>query len=130
MMSPDSEELHIVKLFEDGDRALIAADVSELLRIYADDYVQYDENGKAFTREDLIRNLTNGGTRFLSMISTGRQVQLLTEDVAMVRGSEKDLIERGGNRFSIRYVYMDVVVKRGGEWRIAASQLAKPSDGR
>ena len=124
-----SDEQQIVELFQDGDRALIAADVSELQRIYSDDYVQYDESGKASTRQDLISNLTSGKIRFLSMISTGRQVRLLTEDVAIVHGSEEDEVERDGKRFSIRYVYMDVVVKYGGQWRIAASQLAKACDG-
>jgi len=37
-------------VFEDGDRALISAEVSELTRIFADDYVQYDESGKASTK--------------------------------------------------------------------------------
>ncbi|MGB6402490.1 MAG: hypothetical protein WBE31_15875 [Candidatus Sulfotelmatobacter sp.] len=32
-----SDEQEIVKLFEDGDRALIAADLPELSRIFADD---------------------------------------------------------------------------------------------
>ena len=30
-----------------------------------------------------------------------------------------------GKRFLVRYVYMDVVVKRDGKWQIVASQLAK-----
>jgi hypothetical protein len=45
--------------------------------------------------------------------------------VAIVHGSEEDVIEQGGNRFSVRYVYMDVVMKRGGKWQIVGSQLAK-----
>jgi hypothetical protein len=32
----------ILELFEDGDRALIAVDIAELSRIFADDYVQYE----------------------------------------------------------------------------------------
>lgn len=36
----ESDEQQIVKLFEDGDRALIVADLAELSRIFADDYVQ------------------------------------------------------------------------------------------
>ncbi len=40
-----SDEQQILKLFEDGDRALIAADVEELRRIYADDYVAVRRNG-------------------------------------------------------------------------------------
>jgi uncharacterized protein (TIGR02246 family) len=115
----------IVKLFEDGDRALIAADVAELQRIYADDYAQYDESGRVSTKQDLIRKLTSGALRLLSMTSTGRRVRLLRDDVAVVHGSEDDEIERDGKRFAARYVYMDVVVKREGRWQIVASQLAK-----
>jgi len=114
----------IIQLFEDGDRALIAADAGEMARIYAGDYVQQDESGKTFTREDVIRNLTSGAIRFVSMTSTGRSVRFLRDDIAVVRGSEEDVVEQGGTRSTVRYVYMDVVEKRDGRWQIVASQLA------
>ena len=120
-----NDELEIVKLFEDGDRALIAADVPELRRIYADDCRQYDESGKALTRQEAIENLTSGRVRFISMTSTSRDIRLLRDDVAVVHGSELDLVEREGRRSSVDYVYMDVVMKREGRWQIVASQLAK-----
>ncbi len=123
-MKEDAQQ--ILKLFDDGDRALIAADVTELERIYAEDYIQYDESGHASTRQDLIRHLTSSAIRFLSMTSTGRQVRFLRDDVAMVHGSENDEIEREGQRTIVRYVYSDVVMKRGEKWQIVASQLAKP----
>jgi uncharacterized protein (TIGR02246 family) len=123
----ENEEEKIVKLFEDGDRALMAADAEELRRIYADDYVQYDESGTASTRQDLIGKLTSGEIRFVAMTSTGRVVRQLRDDVAVVHGSEDDIVEQGGQRFPVQYLYMDVVVKRGGEWQIVASQLAKPN---
>ncbi len=125
VMQKDDEQ-QIVSLFEDGDRALMAADVAELSRIYADDYVQQDESGRVFTREDVIRNLTSGAIRFVAMVSTGRRIRLIRDDVAIVHGSEEDVVERGGERFTVSYVYMDVVEKRDGRWRIVASQLAKP----
>jgi Domain of unknown function (DUF4440) len=121
-----NEEQHILKLFEDGDRALMSANVSELTRIYAEDYVQYDESGVSSTRQNLIEKLTSGKIRFLSMISTGRRVRLLRDDVAVVHGSEQDDIEQEGQRFPVEYIYMDVVIKRAGRWQILASQLAKP----
>jgi ketosteroid isomerase-like protein len=124
-MHSKNDEPQILQLFEDGDRALIAAEVKELERIYSDDYVQYDESGKPITKQDLIQNLTSGTTRLLSMTSTGRRIRLLTEDVAIVHGSEVDEVEQGGKRFSARYVYMDVVVKRNGRWQIVGSQLAR-----
>lgn len=120
-----NDEQQILKLFDDGDRALMSAEVRELERIYAEDYVQYDESGVASTRQDLIRNLTSGKIRFISMTSTGRRVRQIREDVAIVHGSEDDDVERDGERFPVRYMYMDVVMKRDGKWQIVGSQLAR-----
>jgi len=122
-----ADELEITKLFEDGDRALMSADMGELQRIYAADYMQSDEHGNLSSRDDLIRNLRSGALRLRSMISTGRRVRLLREDVAVVHGSEQDEIERQGVRSTVRYLYMDVVMKREGRWQIVASQLVRLS---
>lgn len=119
-------EQQIIRLFEDGDRALIAADLAELSRIFADDYVQYDEAGKASTKQDVLNNLKAGAIRYIAMTSTGRLIRQVREDVAIVHGSEEDEVEQGGKRFAVRYVYTDVVVKSNGMWRIVASQLARP----
>lgn len=121
----ESDEQQILKLFEDGDRALMAADLAQLSRIFADDYIQYDESGRAFTKQDVIDSLRTGAIRYISMTSTDRRIRVLGDDVAIVHGSEKDDVEHGGQRFPVRYVYMDVVVKRNGKWQIVGSQLAK-----
>jgi hypothetical protein len=117
-----------LKLFEDGDRALVAADTAELSRIFAEDYVQYDESGKSFTKQNVLNNLKEGAIRYVSMISKGRRVRLLSEDVAIVHGSEEDEVEDHGRRFPVRYFYIDVVVKRNGRWQIVGSQLASPAN--
>jgi NAD(P)-dependent dehydrogenase (short-subunit alcohol dehydrogenase family) len=124
----DNDEQQIVKLFEDGDRALVAVDVAELSRIFADDYVQYDEGGRLFTRQDVLDDLTSGEIRYISMTSTGRRVRLLSKDVAIVHGSEEDVVEKANGRSLVRYVYMDAVTKRSGKWQIVASQLARQVD--
>ena len=123
-MSHDEQE--ILKLFEDGDSALVAANIAELSRIFADDYVQYGESGKPSTKQEVLANLESGAIRYVSMISTSRRIRLLTEEVAIVHGSEDDEVEQGGKRFAARYIYMDVVVKREGRWQIVGSQLSKP----
>ncbi len=69
-MRVTESEQQILKLFEDGDRALIAADIAELSCIFADDYVQYDESGKSSTKQDVINSLNSGAIRYLSMVST------------------------------------------------------------
>ncbi len=125
MLPVEADRQQILKLFEDGDRALITGDVAELSRIFAVDYIQFDESGKSFTKQDVIDNLKSGAIRYIAMISTSRQIRLLNENVAIVHGSEVDEVEQGGRRFPVRYIYMDVVVKRDGGWQITASQLAK-----
>jgi ketosteroid isomerase-like protein len=125
-----TEEQQILRLFEDGDRALMAAAEKELLRIYAEDYVQYDETGKGSTREDLIGKLKSGELRFRWMISTGRNIRLLRGDIAVIQGSEEDQIEQDGMPATVHYVYTDVVVKREGRWQIVLSQLVKAEAGK
>jgi uncharacterized protein (TIGR02246 family) len=122
-----SDEHQILQLFEDGDRALIAADVAEMRRIYAEDYTQADESGTIATRQEVIERLTSGNVRFISMKSLSRRIRFLRGDVAIVNGAEEDEIEQEGRRSTVGYIYMDVVIKREGRWRIAASQLAEAS---
>jgi uncharacterized protein (TIGR02246 family) len=123
-----NDEQQILKLFEDGDRALIAGDVEELSRIFADDYVQYDDSGTAWTKAEVIEKLRSRKIRYVSMVSTGRRIRILRDDIAIVHGSEDDVVEQGGKRFAVRYVYMDVVMKHGGRWQIVGSQLARPTE--
>lgn len=122
-MSPDEQQ--ILELFEDGDRALVAAQPNELIRIYADDYLQYDESGKPCDRKELIRRLTSGEIRFQHIKSAGRRIRMIRTDVAIVHGSEEDEIQQAEQHIRANYLYMDVVIKRDGRWQIVASQLAK-----
>ena len=122
----ESDEQQIVKLFEDGDRALIAADLPELSRIFADDYVQYDETGRASSKREVMNKLKSGALRYVSMISTGRHIRLLSSETAVVHGSEDDEVEQAGRRLRSAMSIMDAVVRRNGEWQIVASQLARP----
>jgi uncharacterized protein (TIGR02246 family) len=120
-----TDEQKILALHEAGDRALMSADLTALAQIFADDYVQYNESGKAFTKQDVLDNFRTGAIRYPSIISTGRRIRVFG-DMAVVHGSESDEVEAGGKRFSVRYVYLDVLRKCDGEWRIVASQLARP----
>lgn len=120
-----NDEQQILALHEAGDRALMRADLAALARIFADDYVQYNEAGRAFTKQDVLDNFRTGAIRYPSIVSTGRRIRVFG-DTAVVHGSESDEVEAGGKRFSVRYVYLDVLRKCDGEWKLVASQLARP----
>ena len=120
-----SDDKQILALHEAGDRALMSADLAVLAQIFADDYVQYNEGGQAFTKQDVLNNLRTGAIRYPSIISTSRKIRVFG-DAAVVHGSESDEVEINGKRFTVGYVYLDVLRKRDGEWKLVASQLARP----
>jgi ketosteroid isomerase-like protein len=121
----ENDEYQILALHEAGDKALMSADVAALAQIFADDYVQYNESGKAFTKQDVLNNFQTGAIRYPSIISTSRKIRVFG-DTAVVHGSESDEVEAGGKKFSVRYVYLDVLQKINGNWKLVASQLARP----
>jgi ketosteroid isomerase-like protein len=118
------DEQQILALHEAGDKALMSADLTVLEAIFADDYVQYNEEGKAFTKQDVLNNFRTGAIRYPSIVSTGRLIRVFG-DTAVVHGSESDKVEVNGKRTPVRYVYLDVLRKRDGEWKLVASQLAR-----
>jgi ketosteroid isomerase-like protein len=124
-MAFENDEQQILALHEAGDKALMNADLDALAQIFADDYVQYNESGKAFTKHDVLNNFRTGAIRYPSIVSTGRTIRIFG-DTAVVHGSESDEVEVSGKRSLVRYVYLDVLRKRNGEWKLVASQLARP----
>jgi ketosteroid isomerase-like protein len=122
-----NDEEQILALHEAGDKALMTADLAVLARIFADDYVQYNEAGKTFTKQDVLHNFRTGAIRYPSIVSTGRLIRVFG-DIAVVHGSESDEVEVNGKRSAVRYVYLDVLRKRDGEWKLVASQLVRPME--
>src|SRR5713101_3472868 len=108
-----NDEQQILAMHEAGDKALMSADLAVLAQIFADDYVQYNESGKAFTKQDVLNNFRTGAIRYPSIVSTGRQIRVFG-DTAVVHGSESDEVETGGKRFAVCYVYLDGLRKRDG----------------
>src|SRR6266851_2448430 len=128
LMAIENDEQEILALHEAGDKALMSADLDVLAQIFADDYVQYNEAGKAFTKQDVLESFRSGAIRYPSIVSTGRQIRVFG-DTAIVHGAESDEVESDGKRISVRYVYLDVLRKQNGEWKLVASQLARPTAG-
>ena len=120
----ENDVQQILALHEAGDKALMSADLVVLAQIFAEDYVQYNESGKAFTKQDVLNNFRTGAIRYPSIVSTGRKIRVFG-DTAVVHGSESDEVEANGKRFAVRYVYLDVLRKCDGAWKLVASQLAR-----
>ena len=79
-----------------------------------------------------MENIANDEQQILALHEAGDRA-LLSADLdvlarifAVVHGSESDEVEAGGKRIAVRYVYLDVLRKCDGEWKLVASQLARP----
>jgi uncharacterized protein (TIGR02246 family) len=127
-MDTDNDERQILRLFEAGDKALMSADLEALAQIFANDYIQYDGSGEPHSKQAILDSFRSGAIRYPSIVSTGREVRVFG-DTAVVHGSESDEVEVAGKRSRVRYLYLDVLLRRGGEWKIVASQLARPVEG-
>jgi uncharacterized protein (TIGR02246 family) len=123
--SQPSDEQQIEGLYEAGDKALMSADVSVLSHILAEDYIQYGAAGKPQGKETILDSFRTGAIRYPSIVSTGRAIRIFG-DTAVVHGSESDEVEAEGKRFHARYIYLDVLLKRDGQWKLVASQLGRP----
>jgi len=121
------DEQQIQALFNAGDNALVSADAATLAEIFADEYVQYDPAGRAFSKEEVLESLRNGKIRYPVIRSVSRKIRLFG-DMAIVHGVEDDEVEFDGRRFPARYIYMDVALRRNGTWRIVGSQLVELED--
>src|SRR6516225_10074043 len=51
-MSDEEQKIHA--LFDGADRALMAADIEALSKVFADDYVQYDPAGRPFSKREVL----------------------------------------------------------------------------
>ena len=71
MMTSDDEQ-QILALHDAGDKALMSADLTVLSQIFADDYVQYNEAGQAFTKQDVLGNNFRTGKDSLPVDSLHR----------------------------------------------------------
>lgn len=120
-----NDEQQILAIFEAGDRALMTADIPTLDRIFADDYIQYDDSRTPHPKQEILASLRTGAIRYPSIVSTGRTIRIF-DSAAVVHGSEDDEIAINGQRSRIRYLYLDVLLKRNGEWKLVASQLFRP----
>lgn len=125
---PDFDDKEQIEaLYHAADRALVLADVDALGRFLAGDYIQYDAAGHPHTRAHILENFRTGVIRYPSIVSTGRVIRLFG-NTAVVHGSEDDEVVTGGHRVSVRYLYLDVLLKRDGEWKFVSSQLARPME--
>jgi hypothetical protein len=102
-----------------GD-AMVAVDVDRLNQIFAEDWKGIGISGKLATRESVVANLKSGKDKLESFVLGPMDVQVIG-NVAAIHGSVTEKRSWDDKDTSGRFIWMDIVEKRGGKWVIVRS---------
>ena len=116
---PEDAKDEIMKVEEARNQALQKGDVATLDRIYADDLVYTNASGEILTKAQHLADLKSRGLNFRSF--KHEDVQLTVNgDTGFVTGISKSQVEFHGTVSSGSRRFLNVFVKRNGQWLVAA----------
>jgi hypothetical protein len=99
-------------------------DLSTLSSLLAEDLVYTHSNGNNDTKAAYLEALRSGKTRYLTIAPEGMNVRILG-DTALISGKAKVVVESNGQKLDLYLSYLDVWVRRGGQWQMIAWQSAR-----
>ena len=114
----------IKRLEEDWTDAMIVVDLARVGKYLADDWIG-GAPAKAMTKQGFIDSVKSGKHKLESCELGPRDVQVLSNDVAVLQGSATETRLADGQRTTFRVTYMDVWVKRGDRWVVFRSHASK-----
>jgi uncharacterized protein (TIGR02246 family) len=103
--------------------ALLDADITKLAKLWTDDYTFTNGRGMFLTRADRLNNIKTGATELTSIKETGREVRFYGDDTAIITGKVTLKAKYSGQPSTGDYRYLNVWLKRGDRWKMAANQV-------
>ena len=108
----------------DMGQAMVAVDIEQLNRIFADDWTSIGASGAVVTKEKVLRDFKSGVDR-LEAFELGPMDVQVKANVAVVHGSVTEKRTQAGSDVSGEYVWMDLMEMRNGTWVVIRSAGAK-----
>ncbi|HSE83860.1 MAG TPA: nuclear transport factor 2 family protein [Thermodesulfobacteriota bacterium] len=106
--------------------ALMRRDVAALDRIWSDDYLFTNADGVLLTKAQRIANVKSGATGFESIKSNEDEFKLrVYGDVVVVNSHVTLKGQYSGKKTSGQFRSIQVWVRRGGSWQLAAHQMTR-----
>ena len=103
--------------------ALLDADATQLAKIWTDDYTFTNGRGMFLSKDDRLKNIKTGATELVSIEETEREVRFYGDDTAIITGQVTLQAKYSGQPGSGDYRYINVWVKQGDRWQMAANQI-------
>ena len=125
----EPDDIKAVKQIEQSiGEAMLAVDIDKLNQIYADDWATVVSSGEIHTKHSLLDNFKSGRNKLI-WYELGPIDAQAVGDIAVVHGSVKEKMIRGGKEFNGEVLYMDLFKKRAGKWVLVRSAGAKVNAG-
>jgi len=102
--------------------AMVAADSADMRRRFAADLVYVHSSGQVESREQLIDSIVSGRSRYVAVHPVEREVVLMGDAVAIVRGRGRFQVAVGGNDLDLQIRYLAVYGQVDGAWLLRSWQ--------
>jgi hypothetical protein len=123
----ESDQETLTQIEYNIGRAIIKRDVGMLNNIFGDDFFSYSGQAQKQTRKEWIANSVSPKlvvTRFRYSLFDIR----IFGKTAVVQGSNDDDARYDGKDINGAYTWLDVFVKREGQWKLIANETVKIID--
>ena len=118
------EEMEVLKINEEFDRAIVSRDVAAYERIFADDFIFTSFDGAVPNKKQEIAKVRTGSLQFEYGKSDDVRVKVYGK-AAVVTGRFKAKGISNGKDFSFVERYTAVFVKRGSQWQMVAEHATE-----
>lgn len=106
------------------DKAIVRKDRAAIEANMADDFRQIDSQGNLETKASFVADLVSPDLRIDPYSVEDFEVRLYG-DVALLSGRTRMTGQYQGKPFSTHYRYIDIYVRRNGEWKIVSVQISR-----
>ena len=119
-----SAEHEVLKFERDACKPFVDADVAGLERVLTADFTLTLSNGEVNTRADEINELRNGKVHYELFENYDMKGRLYGDNTALVLGKTRVKGTAEGKPFDRVVQFTDTLVKRDGQWQVAASHVS------
>ncbi len=121
---PAPEIATLTRQADAWDKAIVAKDLAGIAANMCDDFRQIGPSGEVENRESFVRDLMSTELQIDPYTVEDFEIRLYG-DTALLSGRTRMTGRYAGTPFTSHYRYIDVYVRRGGQWKVCSVQATR-----
>jgi ketosteroid isomerase-like protein len=114
----------LTRLSDDWDKAIVRKDEKAIANNMAEDFRQIDGDGNIETKKSFVAGIVDQRLTIDPYTVEDFEIRL-HGDTALLSGRTHMTGRFDGKPFASNYRYIDIYVRRGGEWKIVSVQITR-----